>query len=191
VQNGYVFVSTDYGTGAVLLKLASDGGSVKASEVYFTRDMRNHYTTSVLVGDHVYGFSSSILTAMSLMTGKIAWNHRSVGNGNCIYADGRLYCLGEGGTVGLIDPSPAGYKEVSRFEIPPGRNPTLDTAGRFGRQAFRVGKDNLYFTTSGTQIMKHLWISLAFTLSAHCSRRGHGRLAMWGGAQGRNMVARP
>ena len=144
VHNGHVFVSSDYGTGAVLLKLASDGGSVKASEVYFTRDMRNHYTTSVLVDDHVYGFSSSIFTAMNFMTGKVAWTHRSVGKGNCIHADTRLYCLGEGGTVGLIEPSPAGYKEISRFEIPRGSNPTWTPPVVSGGRLFLREQDNLY-----------------------------------------------
>ena len=87
VHDGHVFVSSDYGTGCALLKLTPEGGAVKAAEVYFNRDMRNHYTTSVLVGDHVYGFSSAILTAMNFMTGKVAWSDRSVGKGNCIYAD--------------------------------------------------------------------------------------------------------
>ena len=124
VHNGHVFLSTDYDTGCALLRLTAAGGSVKASEVYFNREMRNHYTTSVLVGDHLYGFSSAILTAMNLMTGQVAWRDRSVGKGNCIYADRRLYCLGERGVVGLVDPTPAGYKEVSRFEIPGGDFPT-------------------------------------------------------------------
>ncbi len=144
VQDGHVFASSDYGTGAVLLRLASDGVAVKASEVYFTRDMRNHYTTSVLVGDHLYGFSSSVLTAMSLMTGKVAWTDRSVGKGNCIYAERRLYCLGEEGVVGLIEPTPAGYKEVSRFTITRGSNPTWTPPVVSGGRLFLREQDNLY-----------------------------------------------
>ncbi len=144
VHNGHVFVSTDYGAGCALLRLTQDGGSVKAAEVYFNRDMRNHYTTSVLVGDHVYGFSSSILTAMSFATGKVAWSHRSVGKGNCIYADRRLYCLGEDGAVGLIDPTPAGYKEVSRFEIPRGSNPTWTPPVVADGKLYLREQDNLY-----------------------------------------------
>jgi outer membrane protein assembly factor BamB len=144
VHNGHVFVSSDYGTGAALLKLTAEGGSVKASEVYFSRDMRNHYTTSVLVGEHVYGFSSAILTAMNVMTGKVAWRHRSVGKGNCIYADGRLYCLGEGGAVGLIDPTPAGYQEVSRFQIPRGSNPTWTPPAVADGKLYLREQDNLY-----------------------------------------------
>jgi len=68
-HDGYVFYSSDYGTGCVLLKPTPDG---KTAEVYFNRDMRNHYTTSVLLGDYLYGFSSEILTAMEFKTGKVA-----------------------------------------------------------------------------------------------------------------------
>jgi outer membrane protein assembly factor BamB len=124
VSQDHVFVSTDYGTGCALLKLTPDGGAVRMEEVYFNKDMRNHYTTSILLGDYLYGFSSGILTAMNFKTGQVAWKDRSVGKGNCIYADGRLYCQGEGGVVGLIEPAPAAYKEISRFEINRGSYPT-------------------------------------------------------------------
>ena len=120
VHDGQVFFSSDYGTGCVLLKLTPTGRSVEAAEVYFNREMRNHYCTSVLVGDYLYGFSSTILTAMKFSTGEVAWRNRSVGKGSLIYADRRLYVMGEDGMAGLIDPSPAAYREISRFEIPHG-----------------------------------------------------------------------
>src|SRR5205085_12198326 len=123
VSQGYVFVSSDYGTGCALLKLTPQGGAVHASEIYFNKDMRNHYTTSVLVDDYLYGFSSGILTAMEFLTGKVAWRDRSVGKGNCVYAERRLYCMGEDGVVGLIEPNPAAYVEKSRFEISRGAYP--------------------------------------------------------------------
>ncbi|MEZ5398014.1 MAG: PQQ-binding-like beta-propeller repeat protein [Bryobacteraceae bacterium] len=116
-HDGHAFYSSAYGTGAALLKLASTGGGVKASEVYFTREMMNHYSSSVLVGETLYGFSNAILTAMNFRTGDVAWKDRSVGKGSVIFADGHLYALGEGGTVALIDPSPDGYKEISRFSF--------------------------------------------------------------------------
>jgi outer membrane protein assembly factor BamB len=144
VYDGYVFVSTDYGTGCALLKLTPAGGAVEASEVYFNRDMRNHYTTSVLLGDYLYGFSSSILTAMNFKTGKVAWSDRSVGKGNCIYAEQRLYCLGEDGVAGLIDPTPAGYKEVSRFQIPRGDFPTWTPPVVANGKLYLREQDNLY-----------------------------------------------
>ncbi len=140
-SNGHAFYSSAYGTGASLLRLTGDG---KASEVYFTREMKNHYSSSVLVGDTLYGFSDSILTAMKMMTGDVAWRDRSVGKGSVILADGLLYCSGENGTVGLVEPSPAGYKERSRFSIEIGRFPmwTLPVVAN-GRLYIR-DQDNLY-----------------------------------------------
>jgi outer membrane protein assembly factor BamB len=119
-QNGYVFFSTDYDTGGALLKLAPGG----MTEVYFTRNMKNHYSTSVLVGDVLYGFSDSILTAMRFGTGDVLWKHRSVGKGSVVYADKHLYVLSEDGIVALVEARSDQYREVSRFEIPAGRYPT-------------------------------------------------------------------
>jgi len=85
--------------------------------VYFTRDMRNHHASSVLVGDHLYGFSSSILTALLFETGRMAWRDRSVGKGSLIFADNRLYLYSEDGVVGLADASPDIYRERGRFTL--------------------------------------------------------------------------
>ena len=117
VRDNLVFFSSSYGTGCALLRLDSTGGSTTASEVYFNRDMRNHYSNSVLIDDHLYGFSGRILTAMEFETGELAWRDRSVGKGQMIHADGRFYILSDDGVVGLVEPNPSEYREVSRFEI--------------------------------------------------------------------------
>lgn len=118
VRGTRVFVSSDYGTGAALLDVRAAGNIASANEVYFTRDMRNHHSTSVLVGEHLYGFSSSILTALAFDTGTMAWRDRSVGKGSLIYGDGRLYLYSENGVAGLAEATPAGYREHGRFTIP-------------------------------------------------------------------------
>ncbi|MEY4636956.1 MAG: hypothetical protein RJA55_2754 [Acidobacteriota bacterium] len=117
VRGTRVFVSSDYGTGAALLDIRAAGNLASASEVYFTRDMRNHHASAVLIGDHLYGFSSSILTALRFDTGAMAWRDRSVGKGSLIFADQRLYLYSEGGVVGLAEASPAGYREHGRFTL--------------------------------------------------------------------------
>ena len=117
IRGTRVFVSSDYGTGAALLEVRAAGNIASASEVYFTRDMRNHHASSVLVGDHVYGFSSSILTSLKFDTGEMAWRDRSVGKGSLIFADGRLILYSEDGVVGLAEANPAGYREHGRFTL--------------------------------------------------------------------------
>jgi len=140
VHDGQIFFSSDYGTGCVLLKVGNRG----ASEVYFNRDMRNHYSTSVLVGDYLYGYSSSVLTAMKFQTGDVAWRDRSVGKGSLIYADGRLYVLGEEGKIALVEATPAGYREISRFEIPHGGLPTWSQPVIADGKLYVRDQDNLF-----------------------------------------------
>src|SRR6266404_3135116 len=45
VRGNRVFISSDYGTGAGMVEIKADG---KAQEVYFTREMRNHHSSSIL-----------------------------------------------------------------------------------------------------------------------------------------------
>jgi outer membrane protein assembly factor BamB len=112
-----VFYSSDYGTGGALLGLRAEGGEVRAQEIYFTRDMQNHHGGLVLVNGYLYGFDNSILTCLEFATGKMMWQHRSVGKGAVSYADGHLYILSENNVVGLAEATPAGYRERGRFTI--------------------------------------------------------------------------
>jgi hypothetical protein len=139
-----VFLSSDYGTGAALLALSAEGNGVKASEVYFSNEMRNHHASSVLVGDYLYGFSSSILTAMHFDTGKVAWRDRSVGKGSLVFADQRLYLFSENGTVGLAIANSGEYVERGRFQLKTGNLPTWSHPVVSGGKLFLRDQDTLY-----------------------------------------------
>lgn len=112
-----VFYTSAYGTGCGLLELKAKNGLIEANEVYFSRDMQNHHGGVLLVKDHLYGFSASILTCMEFKTGKVAWKNRSVGKGCLTYADGMLYLLSETNVAGLAVATPVDYKETGRFRI--------------------------------------------------------------------------
>jgi outer membrane protein assembly factor BamB len=112
-----VFYSSAYGAGGALLGLRANGGEVQAQEIYRTRNMQNHHGGVVLVDGYLYGFSNSILTCLEFATGRIMWQHRSVGKGSLSVADGHLYILSENNVVGLAEATPAGYREKGRFTI--------------------------------------------------------------------------
>jgi outer membrane protein assembly factor BamB len=141
-RDGHVFVSSDYGTGCALLRI--DPASGKASEVYFNRDMRNHYSSSVLVGNHLYGFSSQILTAMDFLTGQVAWRDRSAGKGSVTYADGRLYVFSERGNAALVEATPEAYREKGSFSIPAGNFNTWTPPVIANGKLYLREQDNLY-----------------------------------------------
>ncbi len=141
IRGNRVFISSDYGTGAGLVEIKADG---KAQEVYFTKDMRNHHSSSILIGDHLYGFSSGVLTAMRFDTGDVAWKDRSVGKGSLVFADGYLYAFSENGVVGLIEATPAGYREKGRFHIQQGSLPTWTHPVIAGGRLYLRDQDSIY-----------------------------------------------
>lgn len=139
-----VFISSDYGVGGGLVEIKAAGNGVNAQEVYFTKDMKNHHSTSILVGDYLYGFSSSILTAMKFDTGEIAWKDRSVGKGSMVYADGHLYCYSENGVIGLVEATPEGYREKGRFTIKQDSLPTWTHPVVVGGRLYIRDQDTIY-----------------------------------------------
>lgn len=139
-----VFFSSAYSTGAGLVQLTASGKNISAREVYFTREMMNHHSSSVLIGDHLYGFNNSILAAMKFDTGEVAWRDRSVGKGSLVFADDRLYLYSEQGVVGLAEANPAGYREHGRFQIRTGSSPTWSHPVVANGKLFLRDQDTIY-----------------------------------------------
>jgi outer membrane protein assembly factor BamB len=144
VRGNRVFLSSDYGTGAALLEMSAGGGGISAKEVYFTREMRNHHASSVLVGDHLFGFSGAILTAMKFDDGQVAWRARDFPKGSLVFADERLYLYSERGDVALAEPSPSGYREHGRFQLQTGSLPTWSHPVVSGGKLFLRDQDVIY-----------------------------------------------
>lgn len=121
-HDGFVYVSSGYGAGCNLFKVAASDGKFSASQVYGNKSMTNHHGGVVLVDKHVYGFSDGKgWTCQELESGKVAWNaNGKLGKGSITFADGMLYLRAEdgSGTVALVEASPKGYKERGRFDQP-------------------------------------------------------------------------
>ncbi|HKO95523.1 MAG TPA: PQQ-binding-like beta-propeller repeat protein [Pyrinomonadaceae bacterium] len=141
VRGNRIFISSDYGTGAGLVEIKADG---VAQEIYFTKDMRNHHSSSVLIGDYLYGFSGGILTAMKFDTGEVAWKDRSVGKGSIVFADGHIYAVSENGVVGLVEATPTAYKEKGRFHIQQDALPTWTHPVVAGGKLYIRDQDTIY-----------------------------------------------
>jgi outer membrane protein assembly factor BamB len=119
--DNHVYVTSGYGVGCNLFKITREGGKFKAEEVYANKDMANHHGGVLRIGDHIYGHSDSQgWTCQEFKTGKTVWKNRGVGKGSIVYADGHLYLRSEGGSgpIALVEATPDGYKEKSRFDQP-------------------------------------------------------------------------
>ena len=117
IPDDKIFISASYDKGAVLLKMTADGDGIGIEEIWKSRVMKNHFNSSVLQGDYLYGFDNAILTCIEANTGEEQWRQRGFKKGSLLLADGYLIILGEGGKLALVEANPSKYREKARFQL--------------------------------------------------------------------------
>jgi enterochelin esterase-like enzyme/outer membrane protein assembly factor BamB len=103
----------NYQNGSRLYR-AVDGG---IEEVWQSRAFGNAYALPVLVDDHFYGFTGSILTCASLETGEIVWRSRALGGLGLAKIGDHLAVASLDGDLVLFDASPEGFQELTRISV--------------------------------------------------------------------------
>lgn len=133
-----VLLSAAYQSGAVLLKLLPDGKSFE--EVWKTRNLQTHWSTTIHHAGYLYGFSGrheneGLLRCLDLKSGEVIWETDGLpaepptgpdnldetatkfyGRGSAILADGKFIVLGERGVLALVEANHKEYKEISRVK---------------------------------------------------------------------------
>jgi len=127
IHENIVFVTSGYNIGCNAFQINTVGGRITTRQLYANKDLVNHHGGVVLVDGHIYGHSDrGGWKCLDLTTGRVMWEDRGVGKGSVIYADGHLICRSEtgSGNIALVEASPQGYREKSRFAQPDrsGRN---------------------------------------------------------------------
>jgi outer membrane protein assembly factor BamB len=122
-----IFASGAEGVGAALVRITEDGDKAKAEEVWQTRFMRNHFSSSVVQNGHIYGFDNATLKCLSVEDGEMAWAKRGLGKGSLILADGHLLVLSDQGQLLLLKATPDGYEEKGSIQALEGKSWTSPT----------------------------------------------------------------
>ena len=117
IPDDKIFISASYDKGAVLLKMVADEDGIGIEEIWKSRVMKNHFNSSVLQGDYLYGFDNAILTCIEVNTGEEQWRQRGFEKGSLLLADGHLIILGEGGKLALAEANPTEYREKALFQL--------------------------------------------------------------------------
>jgi outer membrane protein assembly factor BamB len=123
-----IYISS--GSGAAAIRVSREGGSFKVKTVWETESMRSDVNTSLLLGNHIYGFDRGTLKSLDAATGEIKWKARGFQRGSLIAADGRLIVLGEAGNLALVDANPDEFVQTSSAKILEGKNWTAPTLAR-------------------------------------------------------------
>ncbi|MGC4005281.1 MAG: PQQ-like beta-propeller repeat protein [Pirellulales bacterium] len=123
VNNGQVFVSKHYGTGAALFNvMRNENGTWSATKE--TVDGREGWAKNVLknrinnvsVRDgSVFGIDDEILQCVDLATGKPRWKGGRYGAGQLLLVDDLLIVQGEKGDLMLVEADPKKFVEVAKL----------------------------------------------------------------------------
>lgn len=122
-----VFISSGYNTGAAVLKMKAANGAVEIEVLWKGRAMRNHFSSSILVGDYLYGFDEGTLRCVNVNTQESTWAKRGFGKGSLMYADGHLIVLSEKGLLVFVEATPEAFIQKASAQVLKGRCWTVPT----------------------------------------------------------------
>ena len=117
-----VFLSSSYGTGAILLRLNGEG----LQEIWRSdRSLTNHYATSIHHRGFLYGFhgrqeSGPSLRCVRLDSGEVMWSEDRFGAGTLLLAQDHLLVLKESGEIVSAPATPEGFAPVGLMRISSG-----------------------------------------------------------------------
>jgi len=126
--SGNVYYVTPYAEMGRAYRLVTDGQAVNAEHIW-TSGLDTVTGAAVLVGSatgngtlFAAGYrESKWWFAVDWLTGETKYELKDFTTGAAIYADGRLYCLDEKGSVGLLKPGPDRLEIAGRFALVAGK----------------------------------------------------------------------
>jgi len=127
VAGDIVYCSAAYGIGGAAARVVRTDSLWKAQRLWgVERDINNHWNTPVHINGYFYTMCGHyqnpiLLRCVEAATGRVAWSQGGFGMGNLLAAGGRLLVLSDSGTLVLIDPDPAAYREIDRMKILSGK----------------------------------------------------------------------
>ncbi len=112
------FISSGYGRGCAMI-------SGKGSKLWENRNMSSHFSSPVLIGDHIYGINgntgSGRLACLSTADGRKKWE-KQIGAEMLVAAGKRLLVLTKRGELVIVKASASGYTELAKVRVISPRN---------------------------------------------------------------------
>lgn len=130
VGEGRFFIMSGFNSGCAMFRVARAGGKWTAAELFKNTVADGYLHDAIPYRGYLYANGNSLqkpkngLMCLTL-DGKVQWNtgdDPGIEMGNLVLADGLLYVMnGADGTLLLVEPSPAGYKELARAKVLEGK----------------------------------------------------------------------
>lgn len=122
IGDGRIFLTSGYGRGAVMLKLARlTDGRYEVTQLWANKNMGSKCAQALFHDGYIYGNSSDVGGGLRCITleGQIKWDSKvGFDLGYLLIADGLIYIVdGGNGKLCMAEASPDGYRELSRAPI--------------------------------------------------------------------------
>ena len=112
VKGNLLFISSGYDRGCALLDVSRG----KPAVIWENKELRNHFSTSILQGDYLYGVDGNTgrgkLACVNMRTGITAWSE-DLSFGSAIAVDKTLIYFNERGDLFIVEATPAAYTRVA------------------------------------------------------------------------------
>ena len=120
--NGFIYCTSGYGKGGLMLKLSDDGSSI--TESWRDPNLDPRIGGAILLNGRLYGSGDKTrkLYCIDWKTGKELFSTSSMAPGNIIYSDGLFYVYSEAGNVGILEATNDSFNLISSFKVPYGAN---------------------------------------------------------------------
>lgn len=132
VIDNQVFISETYGPGSAMLDFTKQASNVvwKDEDRTRTKSMQTHWNTAIHHDGFIYGSSgrhtrNAELRCIEAATGKVRWSQPNLTRSSLLYVDNHFVCLGEYGTLLLLEANPNAYREVARIDLETKGEPLL------------------------------------------------------------------
>jgi outer membrane protein assembly factor BamB len=115
LEGDRVFISSGYGVGCALLRVAATGGRWTVEPLWRNGAMHCKFTSPVAYQGFLYGLDEDILVCVDEKNGKRKWKGGRYGYGQLLLAGDLLVVLAESGALALVEATPQGHRELARF----------------------------------------------------------------------------
>lgn len=118
VASNLVAISSGYGTGIELVKVARDEANKWSAErVWKSIALKSKFGPLFQVGEYIYGLDDGIFCCVELKTGQRRWKDGRYGHGQGLLIGKQVLLTTEKGELALVEPNPEKLSEVARFEV--------------------------------------------------------------------------
>lgn len=121
LEGDRVFVTSGYGVGCAMLRIAERDGQLVAEELWRNKALRCRFSSPIEHGGHIYGLDEGILVCIDAKTGERKWKNGRYRHGQILLAGDTIVVLGEEGQLALVKADPSGFQEMGIFQALEGK----------------------------------------------------------------------